>query len=620
MLNELKILGDNPFDDINEKDYLGYDDFVDSFLDIILNSKEATPFTIGIHGDWGVGKTTIMKRIQKKLKEKECLTIWFNPWKYGEKEEVWKGLIKTIFDEFETETVKDILSEVLSEKKEIFSKIIEDIINKFGFAETLSELRNISKLDTQFINEFENIMETLISRNLRRKNKDLLVIFVDDLDRCRPENAIKILEAIKLHLSVPKCTFMIGFDRDVVDRGIEIIYGRDSNINGTDYIKKIIQLPFKVPKPGKEEIVNYTEKCINKVGAEGIFSENGKIKEEYIDTIVQGTNSNPREIKRFLNSFVLLHNVKEEKMGIDYDPKKMIYLLLIQLRWNELFRLIDKNGNLMILLHEYIKGDEKTKERLKNELNTLIEKEDFLEFSKDNIPDFMNIREFDRYLEHSMLAKIEKEKPAAEEDLIDLLLTNVEEFNKLRFEKELTFIDLSSVCLKETNLSGVDFSFVYLRGADLSGSDIRKANLRKANLSMANIQGAKLVMADLSGADLSGADLRKADLWKANLRETNFVETNLGKANLAGANLEKANLWRADLSGADLNSAYLKGANLSDVNLSKAYLTDADLTEAALGNAKGWENVKDFKNTVLISVKELSRNDLKYAKKRGARV
>jgi len=434
----------------------------------------------------------------------------------------------------------------------------------------------------------------MITRHLEEKEKDLLVIFIDDLDRCRPECAIRILEAIKLYLCVPKCAFVIGFNRDVVDKGIETIYGKDSNINGTDYIKKIMQLPFKIPKPGKKEIAKYTKNCINKTGAKDIFSENGRIKIEYIKIIVQGTDSNPREIKRFLNSFVLLHNIKQEKMGRTYDPKKMIFLLLIQLRWNDLFRLIDKDGNLMILLHEYVRGDKRSREKLKDKLNPILENKDFLKFSRDNI--------LEKYLEHFMVPKIEKE-PITEEEWINLLLTNVEEFNRLRLKKKLVFIDLRSAYLR-----GADLSDVNLRKANLRNANLKKANLVKANLVKANLVKANLVGAILSDADLSDADLCEADLRRAILVRANFSEANLRVANLVGANLTEANLWGANLREADLTDADLKEADL----------TDADLEGATLEDIKEWKNVRKFENTILIDVKELSEDDLEYAKKRGA--
>ncbi len=51
-----------------------------------------------------------------------------------------------------------------------------------------------------------------------------LVVFVDDLDRCLPEKAIQVLEAIKLFLDVRDCVFILGIDQDVISRGIEMKY------------------------------------------------------------------------------------------------------------------------------------------------------------------------------------------------------------------------------------------------------------------------------------------------------------------------------------------------------------------------------------------------------------
>lgn len=555
MSNELRILGDNPYT-IEGRDPLGFDDFVNSLVDITINSKESAPFTIGIQGDWGTGKTTVMKRMQRKLEDSDCLTIWFDPWKYTEKEEVWRGLIKTVFDKFPP----NIINKIIENKKEIFIKSMDKITEILGAGKLISEMESIFKLDTKFINEFEDIMESLIFEYLKKEEKNLLVIFVDDLDRCKPECAIKILEAIKLYLCVSNCIFVIGFDRDVIDKGIEIIYGKDSKVSGTEYIKKIIQLPFRVPKPGEKEIKNYTEICIEELGAKEIFSENGEIKSEYIDTIVQGTNSNPREIKRFLNPFVLLHNVKKDKIP-GYDPKKLIYILLIQLRWFHVFKAIDRDKTLMIKLQEYIGGNKETKENLKDGLKELLEQKDFLTFSEENIPKFKDEDELSEYLVHSMLPKIEEKKPkipTKKEEWIHLLLSDVNEFNRARAETGDIQIDLSGADLREADL----------RGAYLTGANLREANLREARLKRADLREATLWGADLWGANLRGVTLQRADLWGATLRE--------------------------------------------------ADLREADLREAVLEDIRGWEDVFSFENTILIEVRGVSKSDLAYAEKRGA--
>ena len=95
--------------------------------------------------------------------------------------------------------------------------------------------------------------------SINKDNKARLIVFVDDLDRCLPEKAIEVLEAIKLFLEVPGVVFVLGMDREVVERGIEARYGHffygdgmaqgavELPISGDSYLQKIVQIPFHLP-------------------------------------------------------------------------------------------------------------------------------------------------------------------------------------------------------------------------------------------------------------------------------------------------------------------------------------------------------------------------------------
>lgn len=443
-------MGDAPFYNVKEGDLLGYDDFIDPLVDIIISSEDSTPFTVGIQGDWGVGKTTVMRRIQGKLEDKRYMTIWFNPWKYTEKEDVWKGLIRVVFDKIP----HNLFRKIIVKWKDIAVIGGDRFLGRFGMGGAISEIKDTLNLDPRFINEFENIMEDLVRELLdnykdkkRKKNKEkdnkdnrnLLIIFIDDLDRCRPECSIRILEAIKLYLCVPQCVFVIGFNINIIEKGIKAVYGKDLEVDGSKYMEKIIQLPFRVPRPGKEEIKKYTETCIRNIDAVDIFGEEGKINSEYIDIIIQGADSNPRKIKRFLNSFVLLHDVKKKRFEkekgekgekiYEFRHKKLIYLLLVQLRWNNLFRLIDKNRHLMIKLQKYISGEEVEQV---NELNQFLDKKNFLDFTRDNNPEFEDEDELDMYLEHSRISRFDMKEPES----LKLPLEIEEKIDAYHFEKQ----------------------------------------------------------------------------------------------------------------------------------------------------------------------------------------
>src|SRR6185436_907837 len=91
--------------------------------------------------------------------------------------------------------------------------------------------------------------EDLVQRYVigRGEGAGRMVVFVDDLDRCLPEKAIEVLEAIKVFLDVEGCVFVLGLDHQVIARGIKAKYKDRDVVDGNLYLEKIIQLPFQIP-------------------------------------------------------------------------------------------------------------------------------------------------------------------------------------------------------------------------------------------------------------------------------------------------------------------------------------------------------------------------------------
>jgi len=88
-----------------------------------------------------------------------------------------------------------------------------------------------------------------------------LIFLVDDLDRCLPDKAVEVLEAIKLFLEVDGCAFVLALDEEVVERGIAHRYrdyalqGREgmTPITGAEYLEKLVHLPVRLPRPTRAE-------------------------------------------------------------------------------------------------------------------------------------------------------------------------------------------------------------------------------------------------------------------------------------------------------------------------------------------------------------------------------
>ncbi len=244
--SRLEIFGDSP----TIEDGLGFDDYANILLELIGNFDAESPLTIGIHGRWGSGKTSLMRMVEKRFEyDTKVKTIWFNAWAYGD-EPIGLALLQQILNEFQKE-------DGLKEKgKTLLGNVVKlgtDALLRKTTAITLKEAKELFENSIGIKSTLRHDFETAIDECLQDGRR--LVVFIDDLDRCLPEKTIEILEVIKLFLDVPKCIFVIGVEKEVIEKGIEVRYKSEEQkipISGQDYIEKIIQIPFTLPPSEKK--------------------------------------------------------------------------------------------------------------------------------------------------------------------------------------------------------------------------------------------------------------------------------------------------------------------------------------------------------------------------------
>lgn len=182
--------------------------------------------------------------------------------------------------------------------------------------------------------------------------------------------------------------------------------------------------------------------------------------------------------------------------------------------------------------------------------------------------------------------------------LVEILMTGPDAWNRWRAERPDLYIDLRNVSLlgksvsldganfKDANLHGAHLGGVSCVGADFTAAYLYGATLQSANLTQAKLPGAYLSEADLSLAHFEDADLRGADLSWAGMMLATADHADFRKANLEAAYIWDASFVGAAMSESNLRDAVLRGTDFANADLSLANLEGASLVETNLVGAK----------------------------------
>ena len=409
-------------DNETTEDLLGFQVHAGLIRSIVTDS-EMLPVTIGIFGDWGSGKTSIMKMLEKSFdpsnyekdpeERQKCERIaclYFNGWQFEGYDDAKSAILSSILlqlGEHERFAVK-IQDQVTSLLKSVNymrlarlglqsvalpalaayisggASLVPSLVGIAGsFFNTEDEESEDSNSTKTAANDEEKEDE-IDWEKLIKKNKtpagpldvrsfrsqfseliaqceiDSLVVLIDDLDRCSPERIIDNLEAIKLFLNVEQTAFIIGADPRIVRHAIATRYKpseiqeqddqeETANRIVLDYLEKLIQIPYHLPRLSPAEVETYMgllfcsrdlkkedrKKCVDafksfrssdRYSVFGYANVRQALGDREVPAplsqsltfcvtsaplITEGLKGNPRQIKRFLNAFILRQQLAE---------------------------------------------------------------------------------------------------------------------------------------------------------------------------------------------------------------------------------------------------------------------------------------------------------------------
>ncbi|MES2657314.1 MAG: P-loop NTPase fold protein [Verrucomicrobiota bacterium] len=369
----LTLLSDHPITSSGEgsADMLGLHERLCAPLDILRHPGTRTPFTIALYGDWGTGKTSAMRwlhsqllvwndsPVRDKATQPHLTPVWFYPWKYHKREDVWRGIIaEVILESLRVNPDADLPHRIAKAGKQFgkflgnsFLHALSNIKIKaevFGtgaeisgrvFQDIADEYNQTARPHAPFLNDFETQLTEWVKSAFDDKTHRL-VLFIDDLDRCMPDVALEVLEALKLYLNIPGLLFVAGLDRGVIDQIVTEHY-KTCGVEGKialRYLDKLFQVEIDVA-PSQTKVSAFLDQKIEQLdrATGSLWSQSlsaGLGGDHDYRKIIENSvrrlgRHNPRDFTRILNSLLIvshaaLTSTPEIPDQLDHDSEKAL--------------------------------------------------------------------------------------------------------------------------------------------------------------------------------------------------------------------------------------------------------------------------------------------------------
>lgn len=340
----MKYSTDKPIEK-QEDDLLGRASFSNQLGKAIYGYEEESSLVIGLFGEWGTGKTSIINMVENEIlrlssnDNKEPFIIRFSPWNYTDKD----NLISLFFESIQTK-LKEF------DTKKIYSRVRKALSDYANALDILSYIPGVSPKVVEIIKAIakgqgEQLEDTPdldksrknLEEELIKINKKIIVI-IDDIDRLTNIQIRDIFQLVKQVADFPNVIYILVMDRNVVQSALTAVHEID---DGNEYLEKIIQIPLEIPQLSKEKLnnifLNQLETILKNTSIEV------KIDNSYWNNIFTNCISpyinNLRDVNRILNTFQFKYGVLQQETSFE----DMIAITTLEVMEPKLYKWISIN-------------------------------------------------------------------------------------------------------------------------------------------------------------------------------------------------------------------------------------------------------------------------------------
>lgn len=298
------------------------------------NTKEEA-YVISLNAPWGFGKTFFLKNWMKDLKKQKHFVVYFDAWKT----DISNQPLVTFLAEFHTQLFEQLTdvnrtrAKFTGAKKEVGNSILPIMkgVLKHHTGIDVDELsfEGLMKEYTAKINaikKFENAVDKFCELIVKEESKNLpIYVLIDEMDRCRPNYAIELLENIKHLFSTNNLCFVVSSDTEQLSESIKVIYG--AGFDSGRYLHRFFDQEYRLPEPNNESLAKYLFDK-DPIKNESLFNP---LREDKSVLFAKLAHLNKLSIREQIKSYNLLRILTSEGSGETIDILFALALIMMRL-------------------------------------------------------------------------------------------------------------------------------------------------------------------------------------------------------------------------------------------------------------------------------------------------
>lgn len=368
-----------------------------STVDFIANIIQSAsgPFVLAIDSPWGTGKTTLTRMLKAELESKKYQCVYFNAWEVDYITDPLVAMVSAIDDiksldadvwdklKGGMETVRKVTTAVAKRGVVAATKAatmgaldlekdMEKIVADFSGEVAKDAVESFQK-QVKLLSTMRTSLEDVIAKLPEAGKQPKLVFFVDELDRCRPNFAIEVLERIKHVFDIENMIFVLSIDKSQLEASTAAVYG--DQINAPEYLRRFLDLEFGIPQMGGEP---YTLALLNRFELDNWFAaRQGELaydKENFVKFFSLLADACKMTLRARERAIARLRVVLDQTRSNQYlDPILVAVMILLRTLEPKLFMRAASGEASSVQVMEYLRSLPGDKSFLEERLGFLLE-------------------------------------------------------------------------------------------------------------------------------------------------------------------------------------------------------------------------------------------------------